>query len=142
MGLLKEFRTFALRGNVIDLAVGVIIGAAFGKIVQSLVNDVIMPPLGLAMGRVDFGDKKIILRAAVKGAEGVAAVPEVALRYGTFINVTIEFLIVAAAVFMLVKAVNTARRRFEKEPEAAPPAPTTQEKLLMEIRDLLKAGAR
>lgn len=134
MGLIKEFRAFALRGNVIDLAVGIIIGAAFGKIVSSVVNDVLMPPLGLAMGRVDFSDKKVVLVAADEAARQ----PEVALSYGRFINVTIEFVIVALAVFMLVKAVNTARKRFEKEEVASPPAPTTQEKLLMEIRDAIK----
>jgi large conductance mechanosensitive channel len=139
MGLIKEFREFALRGNVIDMAVGIIIGAAFGKIVTSMVNDVMMPPLGLATGGVDFSDKKIVLKEAVAASEGVKAQPEVVLKYGVFINEVITFTIVAFAVFLLIKAINTARKKFEKQQEIAPAAPTTDQKLLMEIRDALLA---
>jgi large conductance mechanosensitive channel len=133
VGLIKEFKEFAVKGNVIDLAVGIIIGAAFGKIVSSLVNDVIMPPIGLALGQIDFS------KLAVHLAEGKDG-KTVDLRYGVFLNTMIEFLIVAFAVFMLVKAINTLRRRMETQPapaDQAPPAPTREEKLLMEIRDAL-----
>lgn len=140
MGIIKEFREFALRGNVVDMAVGIIIGAAFGRIVSSMVNDVIMPPIGLLTGGVDFTDKKVLLKEAVPAAEGVKAQPEVVLKYGSFINEVITFIIVAFAVFLLVKAINTARRQFEKEKTpATPPAPTPQETLLREIRDAIRA---
>lgn len=132
MGIVKEFKEFALRGNVIDMAVGIIIGAAFGKIVTSLVNDVMMPPLGLATGGVDFSDKVITLK------EAAADKPAVVLKYGVFINEIITFVIVAFAVFLLIKGINTARKRFEKQQEAAPVGPTVDQKLLMEIRDELK----
>ncbi|NUQ67900.1 MAG: large-conductance mechanosensitive channel protein MscL [Phycisphaerales bacterium] len=135
MGLMKEFRDFAMRGNVLDLAVGIIIGAAFGKIVNAMVNDVLMPPIGLAMGRVDFRDKKFIIQAADETANKA----EVAIKYGSMVNTIIEFAIVAFCVFMIVKVFNEAKRRMEKAKEAAPPpGPSTQEKLLAEIRDLLK----
>jgi large conductance mechanosensitive channel len=146
MGLIKEFREFAVKGNVIDLAVGIIIGAAFGKIVSSIVNDIIMPPIGMAMGKVDFKDKFVVLgeNAAKPGPYASLAEAKTAgaatLNYGMFINTVIEFLIVAFAVFMLVKAINTLRRRMETQPapaDQAPPAPTREEKLLMEIRDAL-----
>jgi large conductance mechanosensitive channel len=140
MGILKEFKEFALKGNVVDMAVGIIIGAAFGKIVSSMVSDVLMPPLGLLLGGVDFSDKSIVLKDAVAAAEGVKAQPQVVLKYGVFINEIINFLIVAVAVFLLIKAINTARQRFEKQKEAAPPpAPTKDQQLLMEIRDAIKA---
>jgi large conductance mechanosensitive channel len=132
MKVLGEFREFIARGNVVDLAVGVIIGAAFGKIVTSLVEQVVMPPIGLLIGRVDFSDLKWVLTPAV----GDQA--EVAIGYGAFINTCIQFLIVAFAVFMLVKLVNVIRRR-EAESDSPPAAPTATEKLLTEIRDLLKA---
>jgi large conductance mechanosensitive channel len=139
MGLLKEFRAFALRGNVVDMAVGIIIGAAFGKIVSSLVSDVIMPPLGLLMGGVDFADKKLVLRDAVLNADGTVGTPAVSLSYGVFINTLIDFLIVAFAIFMVVKLMNEAKKRFEKEKLAeAPAAPPRQEVLLAEIRDQLR----
>jgi large conductance mechanosensitive channel len=145
MGLIKEFREFAVKGNVIDLAVGIIIGAAFGKIVSSLVNDVLMPPIGKLTGGVDFRDKFVVLSAGAKTAgpyESLAKAKEAGaatINYGVFINTVIEFLIVAFAVFLLVKAINTLRRRMEREKEtvAAPAAPTRQESLLMEIRDAL-----
>ena len=134
MSIFKEFREFIARGNVIDLAVGVIIGAAFGKIVTSLVEQVIMPPIGLVLGKVDFSQLKIVLQPA----DAVAKKAEVAIQYGAFFNTVIQFLIVAAVVFLIVKMVNSLRRQ-EAEAPAAPPAPTTSEALLMEIRDALKS---
>ncbi len=136
MKIVREFREFISRGNVMDLAVGVIIGAAFGKIVTSLVDQVIMPPVGLAMGGMDFAQLKIVLKAA----DAVAKKPEVAIQYGGFVNTMIQFLIVAVVVFMLVKMANTVRRLTMKEDEAAPAGPSPTETLLTEIRDLLKAG--
>jgi len=133
MSIFKEFREFIARGNVIDLAVGVIIGAAFGKIVTSLVEQVIMPPVGLVLGRVDFAQLKIILQPA----DATAKKAEVAIQYGAFFNTVIQFLIVAVVVFLMVKMVNTLRRK-DAEAPAAPPAPTPTEALLEEIRDLLK----
>ncbi|OYX35605.1 MAG: large-conductance mechanosensitive channel [Caulobacterales bacterium 32-69-10] len=132
MKLVGEFRQFIARGNVIDLAVGVIIGAAFGKIVTSLVEQIIMPPIGLLIGRVDFSDLKWVLTPANPAIEQA----EVAIGYGAFLNTCIQFLIVAFAVFMLVKLVNSMRRQ-EAEHPVAPPAPTPTETLLTEIRDLL-----
>ena len=137
MSVLKEFREFISRGNVIDLAVGVIIGGAFGKIVTSLVTDVVMPPVGLALGGVDFSALKLVL----KPADVAAKTAEVAIRFGVFLNVVIQFLVVAAVIFLTVKALNAARR---PPPQAAPepaPVPTASEVLLAEIRDLLAAGA-
>jgi large conductance mechanosensitive channel len=129
MSLANEFRAFIARGNVVDLAVGVIIGAAFGKIVTSLVDQIIMPPIGLAVGQVDFSQLKLVLKAA----DPVRKTAEVALGYGAFLNTLIQFLIIAAAVFLIVKLVGMVNK---KAPDA-PPAPTTSEKLLTEIRDLL-----
>lgn len=134
MSLAKEFREFAMRGNVIDLAVGVIIGAAFGKIVSSFVGDLVMPPLGILVGGVNFSDLAVTLKAA----EGDA--PAVLLAYGKFIQTIIDFLIIAFAVMMGVKAVNSLKRS-EPAPEPAPaaaPEPSAEEKLLAEIRDLLR----
>ena len=133
MGLSKEFREFAVKGNVIDLAVGLIIGASFGKIVTSLVDDIIMPPVGFLTNGIDFSSKKILLKAADKAA----GTPEVAIRYGNFINVLLQFIIVAFCVFMLVKVINRIRRREQIAP-TVPPAPTREEGLLAEIRDILK----
>lgn len=138
--MLKEFREFAVRGNVVDMAVGLVIGAAFGAIVTSLVNDVIMPPVGLLLGGVDFSNLFILLKEGTKAASPYASVADakaagaVTLNIGVFINAIISFLIVAFAVFMVVKGVNAARR----QPPAVPPAPTPTEVLLAEIRDLLK----
>ena len=123
--MLKEFKDFAMRGNVVDMAVGIIIGAAFGKIVSSLVSDVIMPPIGVVMGSVSFSDLSLAL-----GDSGVT------LNYGIFIDTVINFLIVAVAVFMLIKAINTLKRKEEEKPAEAP-KPSAQEVLLTEIRDLL-----
>ena len=134
MKMLDEFKAFAMKGNVVDMAVGIIIGAAFGKIVASVVNDVIMPPIGLLVGGVTFTDLKIVLKAAADGAEAVT------LNYGNFLQVTFDFMIVAFAVFMMIKAMNSAKRKEEVAPAApaAPPPPTKEESLLTEIRDLLK----
>ncbi len=135
MGLIQEFREFAIKGNMIDMAVGIIIGGAFGTIVKSLVSDIIMPPIGLALGGVDFSDIKLTL------AQGADGKDPVTMNIGLFMNNVISFLIVAFAVFMLVKAVNTMRSKFEKEKEEEPekaPEPSMSEKLLMEIRDELK----
>jgi large conductance mechanosensitive channel len=131
MGFQKEFRDFAVRGNMVDMAVGIIIGGAFGTIVQSLVKDVIMPPIGIALGGVDFSDIKIPLKAAAPGQEAVT------MNIGLFLNNVISFLIVAAAVFMLVKAINELRKRFEAEQEKPPAAPPPSEVYLKEIRDAL-----
>ena len=134
MTIVKEFRDFIARGNVVDLAVGVIIGGAFGAIVKSLVDQVIMPPIGLLTGGVDFAQLKLVLKPAVAASKTA----EVAIGYGVFINAVVQFLIVAAAVFLLVKGVNSLRK--EKAADPAPdPAPTPSETLLTEIRDLLKA---
>ena len=132
MGLVAEFREFAVRGSVVDLAVGVIIGGAFGKIVSSLVADVVMPPLGLLVGGVNFTGLKITL----KEAEGAAAA--VTLNYGNFLQTVLDFTIVAFAIFMMIKAINRLKRKQEAAPKA-PPAPTKEELLLGEIRDILKA---
>ena len=129
--MLKEFREFVMRGNVMDMAVGIIIGGAFGKIISSLVNDVLMPPIGMLVGGVDFTKLAITLRAA----EGDVAA--VALRYGMFIQQVVDFLIVATVIFVMVKAMNSLRRKQEAAP-AAPAPPPRQEVLLEEIRDLLK----
>ena len=146
----SEFKTFISRGNVVDMAVGVIVGGAFGKISTSLVNDVIMPAVSMLMGGVDFTVWKVVLKEAVMemGADGVLVetAPEVAIKYGNLIAVIVDFLVIAFSVFCMVKAINTMRERAEalkkkEEEEAAPPAdpePSAEEKLLCEIRDLLK----
>jgi large conductance mechanosensitive channel len=138
MGLVTEFKEFIARGNVIDLAVGVIIGASFGKIVTSLVEQVVMPPIGLMLGRVDFANLKWVLAPENPATE---AVEEVAIQYGAFINTLIQFAIVALVVFLMVKAINELRREKAAEPEAVA-APTATEALLAEIRDELKARPR
>ena len=136
MSIIKEFKEFAVKGNVIDLAVGVIMGAAFGKIVSSAVQDIIMPPIGLLVGGVDFSDLKIILKEASNGATAVT------LNYGQFLQTTFDFTIVAFAVFMMVKAINTMKKNLERQKQsgAAPEAVAIprNEILLEEIRDLLK----
>ena len=145
MSMLKEFKEFAMRGNVVDLAVGVIIGAAFGKVITSMVNDIIMPPIGKAMGGVDFKDlfynldpgKLTKAGTAVKSLADAkdAGVPVIA--YGNFINVTIDFIIVAFCIFMIIKAMNAMKKQPAPAP-VTPPEPTKEERLLTEIRDLLK----
>ena len=134
MGMASEFREFISRGNVADLAVGVIIGGAFGNIVKSLVDQVIMPPIGLMTGGIDFADLKLVLKAGDESAK----VAEVAIQYGAFINTLIQFLIVAGVIFLLVKAINSLRRQEPAAEPEAPPAPTAEQVLLTEIRDLLK----
>lgn len=132
MGLLKEFKEFAIRGNVIDMAVGIIVGAAFGKIVSSLVADVVMPPIGVLLGGVDFSDLAITVKAATETA------PAVIIAYGKFIQTIIDFTIVAFAIFIAIKVINKLKRA----QEAAPAAPSKEELLLTEIRDLLKEQRR
>ena len=136
MGLIKEFKEFAMRGNVLDMAVGIVIGGAFGKIVSSFVEDILMPPIGVLLGGVNFTDLKIVFKQAVMDGENVVT-PEVALRYGNFIQVIIDFLIIAFAIFMLLKAVNKFNKKKEDAP-AAPEAPPADVQLLTEIRDLLQ----
>jgi large conductance mechanosensitive channel protein len=136
MKFFKEFKEFAMRGNVMDMAVGIILGGAFGKIVSSLVSDIIMPPTGLLLGGVDFSDLKLTMKEAAVGAAG-EVVPAVTLNYGTFINTIIDFTIVAFAIFLMIKAINSFHRKKTEEP-AAPPLPSKEEELLTEIRDLLK----
>jgi len=136
MSLLKEFKQFAMKGNVVDLAVGIIIGAAFGKIVSSIVNDVIMPPIGAVVGGVDFTDLKVIIKAASVDDAG-NAISAVTLNYGNFIQTTIDFMIIAFAVFMIIKAMNRMQKKEEAAP-SSPPKPSNEEVLLTEIRDLLK----
>jgi large conductance mechanosensitive channel len=131
MKLVDEFKSFAMKGNVVDMAVGIIIGAAFGKIVSSLVSDIIMPPLGLLIGGVNFTDLKLVMKAATDAG------PAVTWNYGNFLQVVFDFIIVAFAVFLLIKGINAAKKKEEAAP-AAPPAPSKQETLLSEIRDLLK----
>lgn len=133
MGMIQEFKAFAVRGNVIDMAVGIIIGAAFGKIVSSVVADLVMPPLGVVLGGVDFSDLVVVLKDAT------ATAPAVVLGYGRFIQAAFDFTLVALAVFLLVKGINVLKRK-EAEAPSAPPTPSNEELLLAEIRDLLKAG--
>ncbi len=137
MGFIKEFKQFAMRGNVLDMAVGIIIGGAFGKIVSSFVADVIMPPIGVLLGGVDFSSLKLTIKEAVMNDAGGIANPAVTINYGVFINTVIDFIIIAFAIFMVIKAMNNLKKKEEAAP-APPPAPSNEEKLLTEIRDLLK----
>lgn len=135
MKIIDEFKAFALKGNVIDMAVGIIIGGAFGKIVSSVVNDIIMPPIGLLVGGVNFTDLKIVMK------EAVGSSPAVTLNYGNFLQVTFDFLIIAFSIFMVIKFMNNLNRKKEAAQSATPPppaAPSKEEQLLAEIRDLLK----
>ena len=137
MGMVSEFKEFAMRGNVVDMAVGIVIGGAFGKIVSSFVADVLMPPLGLLLGGMDFSDLAVTLKAASDGADAVL------LKYGVFVQTIVDFLIIAFAIFLVVKAMNTAKEKLEKKDEEAPaepPKPSKEEVLLTEIRDALRAG--
>jgi large conductance mechanosensitive channel len=136
MKLVQEFKQFAMRGNVVDMAVGIIIGGAFGKIISSLVNDILMPPLGVLIGGVDFTDLKATLKGEYINDAGVA-IQAVTINYGSFIQSAIDFIIIAFAVFMMIKAMNSMKKKEEVAP-SAPSAPSTEEKLLTEIRDLLK----
>ena len=130
MGMMKEFKEFAMRGNVVDMAIGIVIGAAFGKIVKSLVSDVIMPPIGVLLGDVDFAEMGVVVKEATETAEAVM------IKYGLFINTIIEFIIIAFAIFMVIKGMNKMKKKEEEKP-AEPPAPSKEETLLTEIRDLL-----
>lgn len=137
MGMINEFREFAMRGNVVDLAVGVVIGAAFGKIVTSLVDNVIMPPIGYLLGGVDFSDITWTLREATVNAAG-EEVPAVAIGAGEFINTIVQFIIIAFAIFLMVRTINRLSRKPEPEPEA-PAEPSEEVLLLREIRDSLRS---
>ena len=142
MGFLKEFKEFAVKGNVMDMAVGVIIGGAFGKIVTSVVNDIIMPPVGLLVGGVDFTDMKLTLKQAVLDAAGAVVTPAVTWNYGAFIQQVVDFTILAFCVFLMVKLMNRLTKKPAPAPAPAPapepPKPSNEEVLLAEIRDLLK----
>lgn len=138
MKLLKEFKEFAMRGNVVDMAVGVIIGAAFGKIVTSLVNDIIMPGIGVLTGGANFSEYKFVIKDAATNAATGELIPEVAITWGAFVQTIVDFLIIAFCIFIAIKVMNNLMKK-KKEEEAAPaPAGPTQEELLTEIRDLLK----
>ena len=132
MSMISEFKDFAMKGNVVDMAVGIVIGGAFGKIVSSFVADVLMPPIGLLIGNVDFSDLAVPLREAAEGADAVL------LKYGAFIQTVVDFVIIAFAIFMVVKAMNTMKKKEQAAP-AAPAAPSKQEVLLTEIRDALRS---
>ena len=137
----NEFKAFAMRGNVLDLAVGVVVGGAFGKITNSLVNDIIMPLISMLTGGINFSSWKLVLKQAVLDAQGAVVSEEVAVNFGNTIAVILDFIIIAFAVFCMVKALNNLHRKKEEEApaeEPAPPEPSAEEKLLMEIRDLLK----
>ncbi|MBN2274342.1 MAG: large-conductance mechanosensitive channel protein MscL [Bacteroidales bacterium] len=136
MKLVQEFKQFAVKGNMMDMAIGIIIGTAFGKIIASLVSDVIMPPIGLLLGGIDFTDMKAVLKQETVDELG-EVIPAVTLNYGTFIQTAVDFLIIAIVVFMMIKAMNSLKKKEEEAP-AAPPAPTKDQELLTEIRDLLK----
>ena len=138
MKLLEEFKAFALKGNVVDMAVGVIIGGAFGKIVTSLVNDIIMPPLGVLIGGMDFKNLTVVIREAATDPTTGQAVAAVTLNYGNFIQTTVDFLIIAFSIFMAVKVMNRLKRKKEAAPAPQPPAPSTEQSLLTDIRDILR----
>lgn len=143
MGFIKDFKSFAMKGNVVDMAVGVIIGGAFGKIVTSVVNDIIMPPIGLMVGGVNFKDLKWIMKPEVLAEDGTVEVAAVTLNYGNFLQQTFDFLIIALSIFVMIKVITRLTEKKKKEEEAAPapapaPEPSAEEKLLTEIRDLLK----
>jgi large conductance mechanosensitive channel len=139
MSLAKEFKEFAMRGNVVDMAVGIIIGGAFGKIISSVVADVIMPPIGLLMGGVSFTDLKFVLKDPIIDAAGKVTTQAVSINYGNFLQVTVDFLIIAFAIFMMIKAMNSMKKKEEPAPvEEVVIPPTKEEVLLSEIRDILK----
>ena len=136
--MLKDFKEFAMRGNVVDLAVGIIIGAAFGKIVTSFVNDIIMPPLGLLIGNVEFSNLALILSGDYPSVEAATEAGAPIFKYGAFIQSVFDFVIVAFAIFVVIKAMNRLKRKEEAAPPAPPPEPSVEVKLLTEIRDALK----
>lgn len=131
MSMMSEFRDFAMRGNVVDMAVGIVIGGAFGKIVSSFVNDILMPPIGMAIGGVDFAQLSMTLKEATEEAAAVT------LNYGAFVQTVVDFIIIAFAIFMVIKGMNSMKKKEEEKP-AEPPKPSAEESLLSEIRDLLK----
>ncbi len=133
MSMLTEFKSFAVRGNVVDMAVGIVMGGAFGKIVSSFVADVLMPPIGILLGGVDFSDLAVTLKSAGEGVEAVL------LRYGVFVQTIIDFLIIAFAIFLVIKAMNTVMKKEEEAPPP-PPGPSTEEVLLTEIRDAIRSS--
>jgi large conductance mechanosensitive channel len=137
MKILQEFKTFAMRGNVVDMAVGIIIGGAFGKIVSSIVSDIIMPPIGYLTGGVNFKDLKLAIKPAEVDALGKTVKEAVTINYGNFLQTTVDFVIIAFAIFLIIKGMNTLKKKEEVHP-SAPPAPTTDQVLLTEIRDILK----
>ncbi len=140
-GFLKEFKAFAMRGNVLDMAVGVVVGGAFGKITTSLVNDIIMPIIGIFTSGTNFSDWKLVLRQAVMDSQGVVLTPEVAVNYGNLIVVILDFIMIAFSVFCMVKGINRLHKKPEvaEETQPSPAEPSNEEKLLTEIRDLLKS---
>ena len=139
MAFFKEFKEFALKGNVMDMAVGVIIGGAFGKIVTSFVNDILMPPIGVMLGNTDFTSMKVVLKPAVEATDTTPAIEAVTWNYGNFIQQCVDFAILALCIFMMIKMMNRLSKKNEEAPAPAPaPEPTAEEKLLTEIRDLLK----
>ncbi len=138
MNMLKEFKEFAMKGNVVDMAVGIIIGGAFGKIVSSVVSDIIMPPIGLLMGGVNFTDLKIIMKAEQLDAATGKTIEAVTLNYGKFLHTTVDFIIVAFAIFLMIKAMNAFKKKEEVKPTVAV-VPSKEELLLTDIRDILKA---
>lgn len=135
---LTDFKNFAMKGNVLDMAVGVIIGGAFGKIVTSLVNDVIMPAVGLLVGGINFTELKWVIKEAVLDEAGAVVTPEATLNYGNFIQSTVDFLIIAFCIFLFIRLISKLNRKKEEAPAAPAPEPSAEEKLLTEIRDLLK----
>ncbi|HLN74423.1 MAG: large-conductance mechanosensitive channel protein MscL [Methylococcaceae bacterium] len=140
MKLIDEFKVFAMRGNVVDLAVGIIIGGAFGRIVSSFVADIIMPPIGLLLGGVKFTDLKLIIKQPVVDAAGKVITDAVSINYGNFIQTAVDFIIIAFAIFMMIKAMNSLKRKEVVAPQEVPaPLPSKEELVLREIRDILKA---
>lgn len=137
MGMLKEFKEFALKGNLVDIAIAFVMGAAFSKLVSSFINGIVMPIVGLITAGADFGNLKIVLKPNIVDSAGNIVQNEVAISYGQFINVTIDFLLVSFIMFLIVKAINKSKKKAAEEPKKEP-EPTNEEKLLMEIRDLLK----
>jgi large conductance mechanosensitive channel len=137
MKIVQEFKDFAMRGNVVDMAVGIIIGGAFGKIVSSVVNDIIMPPIGLLVGGMKFNDLKLTMKGPELDAAGKVVKEAVTLNYGQFLQTTVDFIIIAFAIFMMIKLMNTMQKKEVAKP-AAPPPPSKEELLLAEIRDILK----
>ena len=136
--LVQELKDFLMRGNVMDMAVGIIMGGAFGKIVSSFVSDILMPPIAAIMGSTNFTDMKFVIKDAVTGANGTITTPAITWNYGSFIQAVIDFLIIGISIFFVIKAMNKLSHAKKEEAPAAPPAPTKEEILLTEIRDLLK----